>query len=101
MFPEISMTGGAAPSVAVWGQPPGYPQTGGLPLQVPPEAAGGGSYLLPKVAQVVLCRCPTEETQNQVLVRVVVRIMDRHVLEHMTVHTQEVVSPGAHLLASS
>ena len=57
----------------------------------------GGSYLTTKVVQVLCCRCSAEVTQNQVVVRVVACVP---LMEHTIVRPHEVVSTGAHLLAS-
>ena len=45
-------------------------------------------------------RGSTEATQDQVVVCVVTCVPDRHVLEQTTVYAQDVVGPGAHLLAA-
>ena len=42
-----------------------------------------------------------EATQDQVMIRVVPCVLDRHVLEQKTFCYQDVVGPGAHLLSSA
>ena len=55
----------------------------------------------PKVGLVLPQDHSAEVPQDHVVVGVVPRVPDGHILEQMTVHPKDVVHPGPHLLATT
>ena len=52
---------------------------------------------LPKVSFMLPQSCATEAPKDQVMIRVVPGVLDRHVPEETMVRLQDVVHPGPHL----
>ena len=60
----------------------------------------GETLVFTEISQVCNMRGNTEETQDQVMVRVVPCFLGHQVLEQNTVCAKDVVGPGAHLPSS-
>ena len=60
----------------------------------------GEACALPEVARVRGRQGSAEATHDQVVIRVVYYAPNHHVIEHMTLCSQDVVGPGAHLMSA-